>query len=1298
MKNKATHYRQQKKDLHPVKESDDSLVWFNVSGDNTNQKLSPGELSESEQWFSVIFHANPGPQVITVEDSGFILDVNQAYCDLVEYTREELLGHTSPEMGIWNVNERQTAMELLRLNGSVKNLEITVQTRSGKIRNLIISMERFILGGKECLISTGLDITQRKDYEKSLYESEQRFMIIFRSNAVAIGITRWPDLKIVEVNDAWCRLTGYSREQVIGKTSTEIGLATPETLSEFRLMLNNNQVIRDFEVQLNTCDHQQRQVLVSIETIELGGEPCMLTSLLDITDRIQFEKELKKREQELQTIFDLLPVGVSIINPQRQMVEFNSMLGKINDIIPEGMSQCVCNESKFINTDGSLLTLDELPVSAALVDRKTTYNMQMGVITGDGSTVWTSVSAAPLPNGNAVVVTSDLTEIKLAEEHLRSNERILRLFVEFAPAAIAMFDRNMNYIAVSQRFITDYGLVDANIIGRSHYEVFPEISQKIKDIHRRCLDGAVERADEDAFPRGDGTLDWVSWEIHPWYEKSGEIGGLLLFSEVITERKKAEISLRESEKKYRDLINNMNDAIYVVDYDMSILDVNSTATTMLGYSREELLSMNIPAIDVNMNSEQISNLAGSIQTGKMQVFETAHITKDRRIIPVEISSSLVTYGDKIVIMSIVRDIKERKLVEQKLKESENRLRSLYENATIGMYRTTPDGQILFANPAMVGMLGYSSFEELSGLSLESDLFGFKYDRKLFKTNLEKYGDLRGYEGAWTSRNGNLVYIRESAKAFTDENGVIQYYEGTVEDITLRKKAEEDSKLLAERLYLATHNAQIGIWDWDIQKNLVIWDERMYALYGLNPWEFSGVQEAWVSGLHPDDRESGELKREKALRGESEYDTEFRVLWPDGSLHWIKANGMVTRDEHGVPLRMTGMNYDITKSKMAEDELRKAKEKAEESDRLKSAFLTNMSHEIRTPMNGILGFTELLHLPDLTDDDRAEYIDIIKKSGDRMLNTINDLMEISSIEAGFVSILKSETNINTSLLFLLSFFELQARQKGLELIVQSPLPDEEAILLTDKDKLESILINLIRNAIKFTHKGSVEFGYVTKDNEIEFYVTDTGIGIPPEKIEVVFDRFIQADVTLSRRYEGSGLGLSIAKAYVEMLDGHIWVQSVEKSGSTFRFTLPWTAKKSASDRDKQVRNAVLYNLLADSTILIAEDDDVNFIYLKHFLKPLCKSMLRATCGNEAILMCRADNSIDIILMDVKMPDINGYEATRQIRTFNNEVIIISQTAFAFKGERETALQAGCDDYISKPFYVDDLLEVIMQHMK
>jgi len=391
--------------------------------------------------------------------------------------------------------------------------------------------------------------------------------------------------------------------------------------------------------------------------------------------------------------------------------------------------------------------------------------------------------------------------------------------------------------------------------------------------------------------------------------------------------------------------------------------------------------------------------------------------------------------------------------------------------------------------------------------------------------------------------------------------------------------------------------------------------------------------------------------------------------------------------------------DITEHELIMVELINAKEKAEESDRLKSAFLANMSHEIRTPMNGILGFAGLLKEPDLTGEEQQEFIGIIEKSGARMLNIINDIMSISKVEAGQMEVSISETDINDQIDYIDTFFKPEAANIGIQLTCKKSLTGEDAIIKTDKEKLYAILTNLVKNALKFTQVGSIEFGYQKNGNFIEFFVKDTGAGVSKKHQQLIFERFRQGSESLNRKYEGAGLGLSISKAYVEMLGGQIWVESEEGEGSTFYFTLPYLRKSEI----KVISNN---EIIADAKeirinnlqVLIAEDDEASEKLITVAIKKFSKEILKVTTGTGAVEACRNNPGIDLVLMDIKMPDMDGYEATRQIRQFNATVIIIAQSAYALSGDREKAIKAGCNDYITKPMKRIVLSDLIRKYFE
>ena len=380
----------------------------------------------------------------------------------------------------------------------------------------------------------------------------------------------------------------------------------------------------------------------------------------------------------------------------------------------------------------------------------------------------------------------------------------------------------------------------------------------------------------------------------------------------------------------------------------------------------------------------------------------------------------------------------------------------------------------------------------------------------------------------------------------------------------------------------------------------------------------------------------------------------------------------------------------------ERKLVEAKEKAEESDRLKSAFLANMSHEIRTPMSGILGFLTLLNEPDLSEENKSTYINIVTQSGQRLLETINDIIEISKIESGTVRLDSNIVNIRELFGYYDGFFRQQADQKGLDFRVVNNLPASIQHIRTDKKKLDSIISNLLKNAIKFTPSGSIVFKCELRDNSLLFSIKDTGVGIPSERHKSVFDRFVQADISTTRPHEGSGLGLSIVKAYIEMMKGSISMESQPGRGTEFVFDLPCIVEKEGPVKNIPVPGKKKVAAIG-AKILVAEDDYASYLYIQKALEGEGFSFTRTTNGDDTVAAVRKDPGFSLVLMDIKMPGMSGLEATKKIRGFNTSIPIIAQTAYSLAGDRELALEAGCNDYIPKPINKKDLQTLVRKYL-
>lgn len=405
------------------------------------------------------------------------------------------------------------------------------------------------------------------------------------------------------------------------------------------------------------------------------------------------------------------------------------------------------------------------------------------------------------------------------------------------------------------------------------------------------------------------------------------------------------------------------------------------------------------------------------------------------------------------------------------------------------------------------------------------------------------------------------------------------------------------------------------------------------------------------------------------------------------------NALLSNIKLSEELKMQNDNYVFLnqKYKTQNDKLKIAKEKAEESDKFKSAFLANISHEIRSPMNGILGFTELIRKKDLSEEKKMFYIDILEERGHHLLGVINDIIDVSKIETGLINLHNDKVDVNELFEQLYSTYNNLAIKKELRLIQRNNLKIDESTILADRQKLRQIFDNLIGNALKFTQTGEIEFGCLVKGEHLQFYVRDTGIGISPDEILIIFNRFNQANNTISSRYGGTGLGLSIVKAYVEKMGGNVWVNSILGQGSTFNFILPFYPKPAP--KVIAVHQAEIQLPKPGLFVLLIEDDLTNAFLIKEILLDSKATVLHVKDGKAALAAFKKHIDIDIILMDIKLPDISGYELTRKMKALRPQVTIIAQTAFALEGDREKAIEAGCIDHIAKPINSSELISKI-----
>ena len=692
-------------------------------------------------------------------------------------------------------------------------------------------------------------------------------------------------------------------------------------------------------------------------------------------------------------------------------------------------------------------------------------------------------------------------------------------------------------------------------------------------------------------------------------------------------------------------------------------------------------------------------IANIEKTKRAAEFVIANIDKSKRAAEfVFLNKELVLEKEKekhlleitLVNKELTHQIEKRKHTELALKESnEKYLKAFQSSPYLITITRMEDGAIIEVNDTFVLLSGFTKKEALSNSTIGLDMWKDIEERNSVISALRSGKAVERKEFAFRKKNREIRTGLYSAKIIYINNE--PFIISSIDDITERKQAENLLKESEQKSMSIMENSADAIFITNQQGKYMYTNKAVSNMLGYTSEEMKSKTFADIS---PTNRIEEYFKFFEQILKEGKGFTEIELIKKGGDYISTDLNAVVLPDG-----TIYGSCRDITERKLAESELIEAKEKAEESDRLKSAFLTNMSHEIRTPMNGILGFAELLKEPNLTSDDQQDFIQTMQISGERLLNTINSIVDISKIESGLMGIDIEETNLNEKIEFTYKFFKPEAENKKLQLLYKNGLPTNEAIIKTDNEKVYGILTNLVRNAIKFTFDGSIEFGFEKKGEYLEFFVKDTGIGIPQKQQQLIFERFRQGSESHNRGYEGSGLGLSISKSYVEMLGGRIWVESKEGLGSTFYFTIPYIAVSEEKTTIENVVSAEHKEVqLKNLKILIVEDDEISYSLLSRTLQKISQEVLHVITGVQAVEACRNYPNLDLVLMDIRMPQMNGLEATQQIRQFNKDVIIIAQTAYAFTGDREKAIEAGCNDYISKPINKTLLYELIKKYFK
>lgn len=791
----------------------------------------------------------------------------------------------------------------------------------------------------------------------------------------------------------------------------------------------------------------------------------------------------------------------------------------------------------------------------------------------------------------------------------------------------------------------------------------------------------------------EGAIKWVLEKGVGVKNSKGDLVQVEGFIQDITDLVTAENDLIRAHSRLDVTLKSIGDAVITTDTEGNVTFMNPAAEELTGITGGDSIGKPVSQVLTIINrqtGEPIENPVEMVLKNEQAVSMEKHTTlvsQNGKEYVISDSATPITdvNGDIIGAVLVFKDDTDKYLTAEKL-EGFSRIFENSLNEIFILDATTY--KFIYANKGALANLGYS-LDELTGmtpLDIAYPLSKEKLDQLLMPLISDKE-EKNIFELNHIRKDGTHypAEIHLQKTSFNNQEAFV----AMILDKTEEKETHKSLEYEQRRLEYVLEGTNSGIWEWNIESDSIFINDKWAEMLGYSVEELKPLSlRTWIKLTHPDDLKVAYDALHQHFRGETDsYECDTRMKHKNGEWIWVLDRGRVaTWNSEGDPLLMAGTHQNITDRKRAEEELKEALLKAREADRMKSVFLASMSHELRTPLNAIIGFAELTN-SNTTSEEAGNYSAVIEKSGKHLLSLVEEIFDITLMETGELRLSESKFRLNGFMSDLHSMMMLEKRsmerdETDFKLLL--PENSDNIIICTDKKRVGQILLNLIKNAFKFTAKGMVELGYIIDGTNdlIEFFVRDTGIGIEDDKKEIIFDAFRQADESLSRSHGGVGLGLAIAKNLATLLGGSIHVESEKEKGTTFTLKLPAAAitrENNAEEEDKTVPN----RNYSGKTILIAEDEESNYRLLKIILEKAGAKFLWAKSGREAVEICRSKKVIDLVLMDINMPEMNGFEATALIKKELPDLPVISQTAHANHNDRMLSLEAGCNDYIEKP---------------
>jgi PAS domain S-box-containing protein len=1279
-------------------------------------------FDEKEAVYKTLFDASK--DAIMIMENEIFVECNQQTLTIFKCKNEDIIGKSpldfSPEYQENGELSSTSAREKVKqaLNGTPQFFEWIHRKLDGELFEAEISLFRIVIKNLPYLQAIVRDISFRKRAEEEL-----RIKNLVFNSAISGSSIADKNGNLLFVNQSFLEIWGYSsEEEVIGKPISHFIEKDQETsqilssLNQFGQWEGEYRAIRRDESTFTA--YSQASILRDKVNNIIGYQ----SAVIDVSQRNKAIEDLAKSEEKYKMLIDFATDAFFHGDENGNCITVNNKAIEITGYSMEELLKMAISDlfPKEV--------LEQKPLRYDKLKGGATVKSERQIITKKGELVSVEMYTKQMPDGTFQSFFKDITERKKVEENYKESEEKYRNMVEMLPNGVIIHQEGKIVFANDASFNILNATKPEQVIGKNLFEfVHPDYHAIVIE---RIKGSLVRHTKQESLEEVFLTLDKKKIFVNVIAIPIQYLGkpSVMVVATDITKQKQIGLELKESEERKKALLNAIPDMMLVFDQHGFFIDYHSNILPFY-VPPSQFIGKKISEIFLNDISEKTNfYLQKLFETGQMQVFgyemenngETCYY-----------ESRLVMQGtDKA--LAIIRDITRQKNSENALIENEERfrrmlnmLRLITDNANDFLWAKDMDNKYIFANKTICERLLFAK-DTQEPIGKDSEFFHIRereshpedptwytfgensanndliVQKEKKSMQFDEYGNVKG----------KFLFLDVHKSPIWDNNGNMIGVVGTARDVTKEKEFElKEEKFVAalieseNRYRTVVSNTPIISFVVDNKGIFTLSDGKGLIKLGLKPGQIVGLSVYDVYKDYPIIIESVN----KCLNGKSIR----QELTVDGIVFDVFYSPIFDND--GNVAKVIGVATDITERKQVETllyekniayenqniELKKAKEKAEESDQLKSSFLANLSHEIRTPMNAIMGFSDLLKKPEFSADRRENFISIIHKSGNYLLSIINDIVEISKIDAGQVNINKTPVDIN-ALLFEMYQSAVMTLPKDKNIGLELQLPEEKMLkrVFTDPVKLRQILLNLINNAIKFTETGSVTFGYEKPSKGIiSFFVADTGIGIEKIHHQIIFERFRQIDGDMAIRKGGSGLGLAISKAYAEMLGGKLSFTSEPNKGSIFKFYVPMDFENNRK-RDlgePEIKKEPFQNISSD-VILIVEDDDINYFFFEEILSDRNYLLKRAGNGKEAIEMATNELNIKLVLMDIKMPIMNGYDALKGIKMSRPELPVIAQTSYALFDDVVKINAAGFDGYISKPIVKEKLIDLIDKNLK